>query len=709
MKTVFNIWVALCVALAPVFSYGDAVIFSGQNVKTLKQNIDLFGVAKIMSGSVDPSASATSAPIGSLYINAVNGNTYRKLDAGSSTNWAILGSGGDNGTNYIKNGNAQVNTTGWATYADAAGAVPVDCTGGSPATTFTRSTTAPLDAANSPGSFIYTHGAADLQGEGASYDFTISNADKAKVLNVEIESLVDSGTFTAGSSSAASDVMVYLYDVTNATVIHPSNSKFFSNSTSVAEKFSGTFQTPSNSNSFRLCLHNATTAASGFALKLGRVKVSPSNYVYGSPITDWVEYTPTFVGFGTVSDVTVFSRRNGDSLEIHGTFTSGVATAVPATMTLGYNGKNGGITQAGTDKIKAGGHIAGSGFFSVGNAVTFTIIAAPSDTRVFFGAQYSTQAGFASANGNTIASNGQTISFYARTAIAGWSSSVQMSDNADTRVVAVQLAGTSTSVTSGGVTIVPTAITKDTHGAYTASTFTAPVPGFYQINAGLNQASVAQTAGQVFAVGYRVNGGGAVYLGFQRNQASLTTAHYASGSAVVHLNAGDTVTFWAQSDVTNTPTAFAGSIFRLSGPSAIAATETIAARYTSSTSVIAANTATITVSPTKVYDTHSAYNTGTGLFTCPAKGIYSVKTANQFNSYTLSGSIQAYLYKNGSLYSTMNILHSSGTVTWQIAGTDSVPCNAGETLAVWLFPGTNAGTLSGVATQNYVSFERVGN
>jgi len=71
----------------------SAVIFSGSDVKTLKQNIDLFGVVKIVSGSIDPSSVATSAPKGSIYMSTSTGLVYRKLDAGSSTNWLPIGSG----------------------------------------------------------------------------------------------------------------------------------------------------------------------------------------------------------------------------------------------------------------------------------------------------------------------------------------------------------------------------------------------------------------------------------------------------------------------------------------------------------------------------------------------------------------------------------------------------------------------------------------
>ena len=85
---IFNILVIL---LACCSAQGAAVIFSGANVKTLKQNIDLNGIATLLSGSVDPSSSATSAPKGSLYLSTSTGKIYVKQDAGSTTNWTAQG------------------------------------------------------------------------------------------------------------------------------------------------------------------------------------------------------------------------------------------------------------------------------------------------------------------------------------------------------------------------------------------------------------------------------------------------------------------------------------------------------------------------------------------------------------------------------------------------------------------------------------------
>lgn len=70
---------------------GSPLLWFGSSAKFLKGILDINGSAQIHSGAVDPTSVATSAPKGSLYLNTSTGLTYRKTDAGSSTNWTALG------------------------------------------------------------------------------------------------------------------------------------------------------------------------------------------------------------------------------------------------------------------------------------------------------------------------------------------------------------------------------------------------------------------------------------------------------------------------------------------------------------------------------------------------------------------------------------------------------------------------------------------
>src|SRR5690606_6303535 len=182
-------------------------------------------------------------------------------------------------------------------------------------------------------SLLITKDAANRQGQGVSVDFDIDLAHTCKVLDISFDYLVESGTFNAGTQSADSDVVVYIINKTTGEVIQPTTFKLYSNNQNVPEKFMANFQTGVDKE-YRLCFHVATTSADAWALKVDNVSVGPSNYVYGTPISDWQGYTPTLTGFGTATNVTSLWRRVGSNLEVHGKATSGTATSTEARWSL---------------------------------------------------------------------------------------------------------------------------------------------------------------------------------------------------------------------------------------------------------------------------------------------------------------------------------------------------------------------------------------
>lgn len=80
----------LVIALIPYLSYGDAVIFSGKDVKSLKTNLDLFGTSKLMGLNVDPRAGAgVAAPLSSIGMDYLTGNVYFKSGV-LDTDWTSI-------------------------------------------------------------------------------------------------------------------------------------------------------------------------------------------------------------------------------------------------------------------------------------------------------------------------------------------------------------------------------------------------------------------------------------------------------------------------------------------------------------------------------------------------------------------------------------------------------------------------------------------
>jgi len=84
------IYLLLALLFTSSVTFGDAVIFSGADVKALKFNLDLFGRSKVMGLNVDPSAGAgVAAPLGSLGMDYLTGNVYYKKTA-PDTGWISI-------------------------------------------------------------------------------------------------------------------------------------------------------------------------------------------------------------------------------------------------------------------------------------------------------------------------------------------------------------------------------------------------------------------------------------------------------------------------------------------------------------------------------------------------------------------------------------------------------------------------------------------
>ena len=299
--------------------------------------------------------------------------------------------------------------------------------------------------------------------------------------------------------------------------------------------------------------------------------------------------------------------------------------------------------------------------------------------------------------------------------ITGWSSSVQTSDQTDTRVVAASFTGSTTSVTAAGSVVVPTTVLSDSHGSFSGSTYTVPVSGFYSFEGFLRFNAAVYAVGDSVSLFLRVNGS-TDYLVGQYRVTSTSSLNYAtSGSFTVFLNSGNTIQFLGASTVTNTlsgANGFVGSIKRVSGPSAIAATETVSLKYsnTAGTSIAAAGTAPVSYA-TKAHDTHNAWNGST--FTAPVGGKYRVTVnAAYANASFTTGTASISVRKNTTLVDFISILNKWANINIDVClnGSGEYDLVSGDTLDIRLVhnEGT-ARTLNTTAGTNYVCITRVGN
>lgn len=161
--------------------------------------------------------------------------------------------------------------------ANGGDTAPTDGTGGVvTGVTFTRSTVSPIIG---NASFILSKDAANRQGEGVSTDFTINNLDKGALLEVRV-SYDGSAGIVLG---AASDVEIWIYDVTNASLIQIAPQDTLVGPTGVIHTFVGTFTASQTSIDYRLIFHISTVDATAWDLQLDGVTVTDD---FASPVTN---------------------------------------------------------------------------------------------------------------------------------------------------------------------------------------------------------------------------------------------------------------------------------------------------------------------------------------------------------------------------------------------------------------------------------------
>jgi hypothetical protein len=601
--------------------------------------------------------------------------------------------------NYVTNGSAELDTAGWATYANTAQATPVDGTGGSPSVTWTRTTSSPLIGT---ASFLFTKDAVNRQGQGASYDFTIDSAYQAKVINISMIYSIASGTYANG------DLTIYIYDVTNSQVIQPAGYSISNVNGSLVQN--ATFQTNSNSTSYRLIFHVASTSASAYTVKFDNVVVGPQIITQGTPVTDWTAYTPTLNSNTSVSTNIAYYRRVGDSLEVEGQVTyngAGNASTFTVSLPSGLSMDTAKIAAASTGVLGNGyWSDSGTGFFDL-------IIRSNTSTTI---AAYQTS-GTASFN-TTVIANGDTLNYKFTVPIVGWSSQVQMSSDTDTRVVAAVYQSTAGTAYGNGPTTLATA-TKvvDTHGAFSSNIFTCPVSGTYSISVAMVLAGTITTT-QLAQI--RANRNNGTIYSLATTSGNGANANYGvSGEALIPLNAGDTLkvevitnTAGNLTEQTLNSAATQININRLSGPSQIAASDTVEATYTVSagTSLTAATPATI-IYATKVTDTNGAYNTSTGVFTAPISGKYlvSASLASANVAWTNNQEFGLYFRRNSTdLYIDTQFSPGSFTTLMQARHSHVIQLLAGETITIRGYSDVTHTTNSS-GTRNALHIIRVGN
>lgn len=618
------------------------------------------------------------------------------------------GAGGGGGINYITNPDAEQNANDWGTYK-AGTTQPTGVTTGTANLSWARSTTTPLRG-DADFNLTKANGLSG-QGSGVYTNFTIDNADQAKVLKISFDYEIIAGTFSGGTASTDSDLTVWVWDVTNGVLIQPSAYKMDGSVAGVKYLFNATFQTASNSTSYRLYIHLGTTTANNFVLAYDNFQVGPQLIDFGAPVTDFsTAGAPTTIANAPGTMTKYVWRRVGDSMEVRFLFT--LSGAVTGTMSLplpsGYTIDTGKLSNSVSSQ-------------NLGN------ITAIDQTGNFYtgAAVYDTTTAVRFNGSNTSGNWGATIPFTWASPdivsgtilvpILGWGSSVSLSQADTQRAVALSVTLSSgTHATSGSwLAITSTFATPvvNTHGTFSSGVFTVPVAGFYKIDGVVaftaNATGIRSARILVDSTPQTACGGTAGYVGDD---------NFCNYSYLLQLNAGQTIGLQAYQNSGGSLAYTAATrlnIERMTSGQTIAASETISARYTTTAGQSIPNGATPIIDyGTKVFDTHGAVTTGASWkFTCPAPGKFDVSAKLGITgSWTLAQPVRIYIFKNGSVYSQWGAENqSSASYFLGMQINDTVDCVAGDTIDIRVSHSEssprNLTTTAGFAT---VAINRIG-
>jgi hypothetical protein len=653
---------------------------------------------------------------GDVYVATAAGVTTRQA-VGSDGTQPIADSGTTTGIrygydydrNYITNDGAETDNSGWSTFTNTITAgVPTTLTGGAaPASTFLRTTSSNL---NGSGSFTFSKASGNKQGEGFSTSFSIDNADVNKVLRIDFNYQVASGTYS-------DDVMsCWVYDTTNSALIQPA--PYLIKNTGGKEPMAMEFQSTSSTTYRFGCVVVSSAHTSAFDLKFDKFKISKFAKAYGSPVTDWVDFTPTLTA-GTLNTTAYVApngkwRRIGDSMEIVVGFKNGSGGAMTGSGYVGFVLPTGYHYDSSKQTNILGGHRV-DGYGAKDSFASKVFVNGDNIYLWKEGVDYYSVSDIGAS---------ATFSIRAIVPIVGWSSSTIMSSDADTRVTALSIgalpatAVTAANSASSAAILKFTTIRKDTHGCYSASTgvCTIKVPGTYKIY--LKTFAPAPASG-LWSVQLFKSGSGEAISTYP---VTAATAGFYTLSAQIDAVAGDTIDARAlvqsgSATITFGQNSSAEDIFtieRISGPAQISSSDSVSVRYSGTTGQSLTTSATNVPFQTKNWDSHgNSY--ASGIFTAPMSGTYSIASRIAF---TLNGSqghgVYMSVWVNGSLYTYLDspvIQTASVSYGTSLGGSTTVKLLAGQTVEIKIerSSGQTANNISTATNENFIAIDRTGN
>ena len=495
---------------------------------------------------------------------------------------------------------------------------------------------------------IFSKDGNNRQGQGFSVPFSIDLGANSQCHQLSFY-------YKTSSNYTSGDLSVFIYDITNSNLIPLSVTSIPSSPSSGL--FLSTFY-PSSSIEYALIFHIASTSSSIWTFEFDNISVCPQNpyLVINSQISGWTKWTPTLVGFGTITSDEIYWKRSGDTIEIQGKFTAGTSTATQAQLPLPY-----GLT---TSTLPSATII---GKFDRGNASATTLkqgvifTGTLGTNTLYFGSDDYTTASspLTALNGSTVCGTGEVVLFHCKVPIAQWSVSsnlitdfTEYASNTDT----ANGNQTSSSYFYNGIdgSSIPTGITSVSKKRVQFSRYIQPSDKLelevYDNTLGTWMPVYNNSVGSLSHSVQNTNSYG-IYFQYPSSGNLLTQIDvvfnsYARPTGATYGAVGEAWSYYdgAQRTISR------WRLRKTSRGNTAEQIPLIRAEYTvSDTHAFETSTNQINFL-TKVEDTNSAVTVGSSWkFTAPAQGVYSVSVmaetaAGQYNIYDY---MQLDLYKNG--------------------------------------------------------------
>jgi hypothetical protein len=604
--------------------------------------------------------------------------------------------------NYINNGGYEYGITGYSRYYNGAVAVPTSGTGGTLSANFTHTVTTTNPLFGKTMGLWTKSGLANAIGYGFSYDFTTDIGDKSRTMGIKFSYQVVSGTYADG------DMTVWLYDGTNIIPVDGDN-RIMGCAVGPC-KFETTYQA-TTSTSYRLIIHTKSASTQNYSLNFDGFEVSKRINTNGAFISPKTSFTPSFsAAWGTVSNLEAFYTRIGDQAEITISVKAGTVAASQPCINISSIGRVDNTKLASGDRAFIGDvsytqNPTNPAGLLKADVVFFTSLA---DTTIICVAKRTNLTGYNPDTTGAIFGSNDFIFLKAKVPILGWTTNTLQSTPFTNRFITAEFYNNTTTSCSAGQPINYDVKVADSVNAVTTGSgwrFTAPETGRYLVT----------VSWQGIIGGVDTN-----FVIYKNASPYRILENVAAGSNKTY-NWASTVTMIASDYIDIRPNQNVSSmnvtlnvitISKLSQPETISAAEPVMATYTGSPAGTPSGSALAFKLPTKLIDTHGAYNPSTGEWTAPRSGYVETCYQAMINGTGISTStyISVEEVKNGSLvfktFSYERYSPSEFTTAMQINRCMApIPVNTGDTVRLdFIVSGFTTPTWEATTTYSSVSF-----